>query len=467
LCKRTHEREQFVTPGQGVPTQASDAAPYAARVPPSTTRRHAHGAESRERILEAALDVASERGYHGTTVSLVTERSGLPTSSVYWHFGGKDALLAEALEHGVRRWSSAVRPLPSPDGADRHDLVARQFALLRDDRVTTPELWRLGLLLGLTRSPLEDAARSEFCEIRSGSREATASWLSSVRSSAGMPSEDARMRGVARLETAAADGMLLAAESARPWNMRRLTDSFARAVAAVALRSEVPSGSRRTARVPVLATTVPAPSAQRDRLVRAAAEVAAENGYAGTTVSRVCRRAGVGASSLYWSFNDKDALLVAVVQQSFDAWLDAQPSWPLATTAEQRVAALHLALRASVTASRTSPDFLRVGHLVSLEETDTDVAARTLFHRIRRQAENSITAWFAGSFAASPAFGDRELPRTLARLVVVVTDGLFLADQLGEGPGEDLVDLFVDVLDEVVAQRETELAGRVERGRRR
>jgi hypothetical protein len=119
-----------------------------------------------------------------------------------------------------------------------------------------------------------------------------------------------------------------------------------------------------------------------------------------------------------------------------------------------------------VTASRASPDFLRVGHLVSLEETDADIAARTLFHRIRRQAENSLTAWFAGSFAASPAFGDRELPRTLARLVVVVTDGLFLADQLGEGPGEDVIDLFVGLLDVVVAQREAELVGRVVRGSR-
>lgn len=427
-------------------------------------RRHAQGVESRDRILEAALEVASERGYRGTTVSLVTARSGLPASSVYWHFGGKDALLAEALEHGVRRWSSSVRPLPSPDGADQRELVARQFALLRDDRVTAPELWRLGLLLGLTRNPLEDAARARFREIRAGSQETAATWLSSVRATTSLPPDDAGMRAVARLQTAAADGMLLAAETARPWNMRRLTDSFARSVAAVALRPDAQSGDRRTTTTP--SATTQAPAGPRDRLVRAAAEVAAENGYAGMTVALVCRRAGVGASSLYWSFADKDALLEAVVQQSFDAWLDAQPSWPLATTAEQRVAALHLVLRASVTASRAAPDFLRVGHLVSLEETDADIAARTMFHRIRRQAENSLTAWFAGSFAASPAFGDRELPRTLARLVVVVTDGLFLADQLGEGPGEDLVDLFVDVLHEVVTQREAELAGRVGRGRR-
>lgn len=431
---------------------------------PTTERRHAQGVESRERILEAALEIASERGYRGTTVSLVSARSGLPASSIYWHFDDKDALLVEALDHGVRRWTSAVRPPSAPGAAELRDAGARQFAQLRDDRVTAPALWRLGLLLGLTRNPLEEPARSRFREVRAASQDGAASWLSSARATAGLTPAHAGMRVVARLQTAAADGLLLAAETARPWNMRRLTDSFGRAVAGVVTQRDAAPGGRRTPTA--RPATVPTPAGARERLLRAAAEVAAENGYAGTTVSLVCQRAGVGASSLYWSFADKDALLAAVVQKSFDTWLDAQPSWPLATTSDQRVAALHLVLRSSVTASRAAPDFLRVGHLVSLEETDADIAACTLFHRIRRQAENSLTAWFAGSFAGSPAFGDRELPRTLARLVMVVTDGLFLADQLGEGPGEDVVDLFVDVLDAVVAQREAELAGRVPRRRR-
>ena len=39
------------------------------------------------------------------------------------------------------------------------------------------------------------------------------------------------------------------------------------------------------------------------------------------------------------------ALLAAVVQHSFDEWLDRQPTWTLATTAEARVAVLTRVLR--------------------------------------------------------------------------------------------------------------------------
>ena len=55
-------------------------------MPPKTERRHRQGTESRRRILEAALAIAVERGYDGTTVALLTERAELPASSVYWQF---------------------------------------------------------------------------------------------------------------------------------------------------------------------------------------------------------------------------------------------------------------------------------------------------------------------------------------------------------------------------------------------
>ena len=73
-------------------------------MPPKTERRHRQGTESRLRILEAALAIAVERGYDGTTVALVCERAELPASSVYWQFTNKDDLLAEALDHSYRRW---------------------------------------------------------------------------------------------------------------------------------------------------------------------------------------------------------------------------------------------------------------------------------------------------------------------------------------------------------------------------
>ena len=62
------------------------------RAAPAARRRRANGEESRQRILDAAAEIAGERGYDGTSIALVSERSGLPASSIYWHFEDKDAL---------------------------------------------------------------------------------------------------------------------------------------------------------------------------------------------------------------------------------------------------------------------------------------------------------------------------------------------------------------------------------------
>ena len=73
-------------------------------MPAKTDRRHRQGQESRQRILDAALAIAAERGYDGTTVALITERAEVPASSVYWQFKNKDELLAEALDYSYRTW---------------------------------------------------------------------------------------------------------------------------------------------------------------------------------------------------------------------------------------------------------------------------------------------------------------------------------------------------------------------------
>ena len=74
------------------------------RKPPSAKRGRAHGDGVRERILEAAREIASERGYDGTSIALVSERSGLPASSIYWHFADKDELIAAVIERSFNRW---------------------------------------------------------------------------------------------------------------------------------------------------------------------------------------------------------------------------------------------------------------------------------------------------------------------------------------------------------------------------
>jgi AcrR family transcriptional regulator len=46
-------------------------------------RKRADGEASREKILDAAAQIAGERGFQGTSIGAVSDRSGLPASSIY------------------------------------------------------------------------------------------------------------------------------------------------------------------------------------------------------------------------------------------------------------------------------------------------------------------------------------------------------------------------------------------------
>lgn len=59
---------------------------------------------SREKILDAAAEIAGERGYEGTSINLISERSGLPASSIYWHFKDKDELIAAVIDRSGTSW---------------------------------------------------------------------------------------------------------------------------------------------------------------------------------------------------------------------------------------------------------------------------------------------------------------------------------------------------------------------------
>jgi AcrR family transcriptional regulator len=61
-------------------------------------RRRLKGMESRDRILESALALFSQRGYAGTGVSGIVRAAGIEKSALYWHFGSKEGLLAAVFD---------------------------------------------------------------------------------------------------------------------------------------------------------------------------------------------------------------------------------------------------------------------------------------------------------------------------------------------------------------------------------
>ncbi len=433
-------------------------------MPPRTSRRHKQGVASRERILDAALEIAAERGYDGTTIALVCEATGLPASSVYWHFTNKDALLAEVLEHSYTRWRSSEDAFEEADVGDMRRRSAARFERVRLGLVEQPEFWRLGLRLSLLSGPDEIAARTRFLQVRQDAVDATVVWCVDVLGTPAVTRHPELPELLTKLLMAAGDGLFMAVQSDRDWDYDRLTAELGAATGEIAARrADAPrSRARRRTPRPVSRTPRPEPTDSRERLLAGAAEVVAERGYVGTTISRVCERSGLPVSSVYWFFEDKDALLAEVVQHSFAGWAARQPPWEPTDSAVGRAAALRTVLGRTTRSFADAPDFLRIGHMMAFERQDEETAARTQFLRIRRDVEGQLSQWFAGTLARSPALRDKALPPLLARLVIALTDGLFLAVQVDSWAWDfdAITDLVVEVLEAVVASHEAHAARR-------
>ena len=56
----------------------------------------------REQILDAAAELFSEAGFSGSSTRAIADRVGIRQQSLYYHFAGKDEILAELLSGSVR-----------------------------------------------------------------------------------------------------------------------------------------------------------------------------------------------------------------------------------------------------------------------------------------------------------------------------------------------------------------------------
>jgi AcrR family transcriptional regulator len=70
--------------------------------------------DAREKLLEVAARVYAEAGYHGTTTRRIAQEADLNEVTLFRHFGSKDALLREAIEHADLQ----ARQRLDPEAAD-------------------------------------------------------------------------------------------------------------------------------------------------------------------------------------------------------------------------------------------------------------------------------------------------------------------------------------------------------------
>ena len=155
--------------------------------------------------LDAAAEIAGERGYDGTSINLVSERSGLPVSSIYWHFKDKDDLIAAVIERSFGTWLAAWQ---LPDGGQPEQRIVQAAAQTAKALLESPDFIRLGLMLALERRPVEPRARTMFLSVRD---QAHKEILDSIHALAPDLS-DAHAHQLATYAMAGADGLFIAKE---------------------------------------------------------------------------------------------------------------------------------------------------------------------------------------------------------------------------------------------------------------
>lgn len=68
------------------------------------------GAETRARLIEAALDVFGRLGFEGATTRLIAKEAGANLAAIVYHFGSKEALYRAVAEHIVARIGALIGP---------------------------------------------------------------------------------------------------------------------------------------------------------------------------------------------------------------------------------------------------------------------------------------------------------------------------------------------------------------------
>jgi len=124
---------------------------------------YAKSRDTRARILAAALEEASDSGFHKTSVARIAARAGVAVGNLHYHFGSRSELLRELMASLVA------------------DLMARLHAVDADDSADFFERQRAGLLVYLDYSRANPAYVRLADEIKLHEpelyRRAVASWV--------------------------------------------------------------------------------------------------------------------------------------------------------------------------------------------------------------------------------------------------------------------------------------------------
>ena len=331
------------------------------------TRERAASPE-RERVVEALIEIAAERGYAETTIELILDRAGLDRPAFDRHFRGKydcfltawqeinegcmremleafnsqeewsDRLRAVACEivdnlrHDPNRASFAVEVLSAGDAARaRRDMTMRVIASLIDagrNEMDDPES-----VPHTTAEALAGSAYGQvYAKVVRGEADELPGLIPQLMSAAVMPYLGVEA-GLAELARGFDPPARYRRDVAKKSSPGKSTGSNIPAEDYPPELARLPPGRHGLPREFVVHN-------QRERLIAGLAEAIAENGYSGTTIAHITRHAAVSRRTFYEHFSSKDECFVAAydtvmaeLRDRVSAAFDGAEDWPHAVKA--------------------------------------------------------------------------------------------------------------------------------------
>ncbi|OMH34461.1 TetR/AcrR family transcriptional regulator [Tersicoccus sp. Bi-70] len=153
----------------------------------------AHRQQMIDRITEATLDRARERGLHEISMADIIEASGLSAGAIYGYFSGKDELLRAVAHRAfeVRLTALAVasqeRPVRPP--ADVLGELLSTLAAPRDTGLVV-QVWALATV----SEPMAQLAHEAYGRVRAAVADYLAAWFSAGADGPGLSDAAARRR---------------------------------------------------------------------------------------------------------------------------------------------------------------------------------------------------------------------------------------------------------------------------------
>lgn len=127
--------------------------------------RQVRSEATRQKILDAAIEVFGEVGYAAAGWSTIIERTGMTKGALYHHFDSKESLASNIIEEGSDAILSAYRNVCKSSSPGLENIVHGSFTIV--DVLGSDKMARAAAQLATALSGFNGAA-SRFCQLSAG-----------------------------------------------------------------------------------------------------------------------------------------------------------------------------------------------------------------------------------------------------------------------------------------------------------